>query len=143
MASSARDTGYQMIHYLRKRIDVGASAAGTYEVGTIPANAIIIPPLTGTYQVTDATPGGTTNNVAMGYAADAVSSANSTAYGSKADAIATSQVGTGGQFSATFAGLTTTGGGRPVTVDRTVTVTWSGSATTGVFEVIVAYLPLR
>jgi hypothetical protein len=90
--------------------------------------------LSGIYST--ATWDGTTNVVSIGYATDAASSANTAAY---ASALAIPL--TTGMFVAVDELATATG--RPVTNDRSITATWSGTATTGSLEVIICYAPNR
>jgi len=133
---AARDyVSAQLVHYLRKAINVASSATGsTTTVGVLPAGAMVLGGLSGVFVTQDLT--GTTNVANIGFAADALSSANTGAY---ATALAL-PITTGGFTAIDELGVAT---GRPRSVDTRVTVTWTGTATTGTFDVVIAYAPNR
>ena len=132
----ARDASYQFVHYLRKTIDVGSVATGTLvNIGSIPSGAMLVTG-TGVIVTTDLTGGGTTNTVNVGYADSGSGSTDVDAY---ATALALTTT-TGGFTAADELGTNTA---RPRSVDTVVTATWTGSATTGVFDVVVAFVPNR
>lgn len=141
MASPARDFGLQGVHYLRRTLDVAQVPSGTvYEIGTIPAGAMMLSSGSGIYFTSgDFSGGGTTNSLAVGFAADAVSSANSTALHNVANQLLT----TGVTYYLAFGAIATAALARPVTVDRTYTAVWTGGATTGVVDLVIAYMPKR
>ena len=132
----ARDSSYQLVHYLRRAIDCAAVTTGTVTtIGTLPASALVVSG-TGVFVTTDLTGGGSSNNVDIGYATDSLGSSVGTAYASALNLTTT----TGGF---TAADELTTQKARPRANPTTVTATWTGSATTGVFEVVVAFVPNR
>jgi len=125
----------QLVHYLRKAINVAQSLTGsTTTIGTLPAGAMVLGGLSGVFVTQDLN--GTTNVANIGFAADALSSANTGAY---ATALALA-ITTGGFVAVDELGVAT---GRPRAVDTRVTATWTGTATTGIFEVVIAYAPNR
>ena len=131
----ARDASYQLIHFLRKSIDPSTTPTGTVvTVGTIPAYAAVLGGLSGVYHVTNLTGGGSTNAVDIGYATDSLASADADAY-----ATALGLLTTTAGFVAVDELATATG--RPRSVPTTITATWTGSATTGTFDVVIAYVP--
>jgi len=131
----ARDASYQLLHYLRKAINVASVPTGTVvTVGVLPAGAIVVAGLSGIYASADFT--GTTNVIDIGYAADSLSTSDANAY---ASALAI-PLTTGG-FVAVDELATATGRAR--TVDTTITATWTGTATTGSLDVVVVYAPNR
>lgn len=132
----SRDRGEQLIHYLRKSIDCGSIVKDTVvTVGTIPANALIVAP-SGIWVSADFTGGGTTAVVDVGYAADSLSSADGDAYATDLTLATT----TGGFVALDELGTNTA---RSRSVATTVTATWTGSNTTGAFDVIIAFIPNR
>ena len=68
-ATTARQYSQQMIHYLRKSITY-ADDGKTVDVGTIPAGALVLKPLSGV-AVNVAFNGGTTNTLDIGPSTDA------------------------------------------------------------------------
>ena len=139
MASTARDTGLQLVHYLRKALGPATiNPSGTVvTVGTIPANARILAHGTGLYFNSDFTGAGTSGVIAGGFAADSLSTADGNAYVTTVNTPAT----TAGNFIVFDEIATTTF--RPRTVDTVVTATWTGSGTTGSVDVVIAYAPDR
>jgi|SRR5262245_40477305 len=124
----------QMAHYLRKTISPATTPTTTVVVvGTIPANAIVLSS-SGVYVTTDLN--GTTNVLQIGYAADTLGSADPDAYATNL-ALAT----TTGGFVAVDEVTTSTA--RPRAVDTVITATWTGTATTGAFDVVIGYIPNR
>lgn len=67
-ATTARQYSQQMIHYLRKGITYADNGL-TVDVGTIPAGALVLKPLSGVY-VNTAFNGGTTNTLDVGPSTD-------------------------------------------------------------------------
>ncbi|BEV47350.1 hypothetical protein [Afipia carboxidovorans] len=67
--TTARQLPYQMVHYLRKKITY-ADNGNTVDVGTIPAGALILKPLSGV-AVATAFNGGATNTLDIGPSTDA------------------------------------------------------------------------
>lgn len=130
---SGRDSGYQMTHYIRKILDVGALVSATpVVIGTMPAMGA---PLRADTFVT-ALLSGTTNQLTIGFAADSLTTADVTAYVAAATIPASSQV----LISHT---LNTTNHVTPQNVERNVTVTFTGAATTGTLDVIFQFVPNR
>lgn len=66
--TTARQLPYQMVHYLRKKITY-ADNGNTVDVGTIPAGALILKPLSGV-AIATAFNGGTTNTLDIGPSTD-------------------------------------------------------------------------
>src|SRR5262245_44642025 len=135
MTTSARDYHQQLVHYLRKTIDLSAGglAAGTpIVVGVIPANAIV----TGGGVQTGTAFNGTTPTIDIGYAADSAGVADPNAY---ASALAVSAA-TG--YVALDELATTTAKSRAVDTTVTATITGAGT-TTGVCDVVITYVPNR
>lgn len=136
--NSARDSGYQLIHFLRKRFTIGGSGGMattvSQTVGVLPANAAVISG-GGVWQINDLD--GTTNTLDIGYAVDSLSSSDVNAY-STALALA---ITTGGfvPFDEIVAATGVTA--KPRSVATTVIATFTGTATTGVFDVIVPFVP--
>lgn len=134
MARAARDHYLNLVHYLRKAVSVPTNPTGVVvDVGTIPANALVLANASGIYVTTEFT--GTTNVLDVGFAADSLSTADPNAYAS-AVALPITTAGHYLAFDETAAATA-----RARSVDTAVTATWTGSATTGGFEVIVAYIP--
>lgn len=136
--NSARDAGYQLVHFLRKRLNVAADGLVTTvpkALGlTLPANAAIVPS-SGVWVTTNF--GGTTNTLDIGYAADATSTADGDAY---ATALVMPLTTAGFvPFDEIAAGGITA---RPRTVDTALTATFTGTSTTGAVDIIVAYVLL-
>lgn len=136
MTKPARDFHHQMVHYLRKAISVPTNPSGVQvEVGTIPANAIVLGAGTGLYVGTDLN--GTTNVLNVGFTADSLGAATTNAYASSMSLPIT----TGGHYTALDE--LANAGARPRAVDTNIVATWTGTATTGEFTVIIAYMPNR
>lgn len=131
----ARDRGEQLVHFIRRRLAVG-QAGGlittvAFPLGSIPANADLLSN-SGVWIVNDL--GGTTNVLDVGYAADTLSTADDDAYASDIALPIT----TGGFIA--FDEIGATGiTGRPRAVDTAITATFTGTATTGIVDIIVAY----
>lgn len=134
----ARDLSYNLVHYIRKRLNIGQTGGllttVVTPIATIPANAVMLS-TSGAYITVDLN--GTTNTLDVGYAADTLGTAVGNAYAS-AIALAT----TGGGLIA-FDEIGSTGiTGRPRAVDTAITATFTGTATTGQIDLIVSYIPL-
>lgn len=120
----ARDMGEQQIHYLRKRIlfsDNGVAKT----IGTIPAGAVILKPLSG-IQVQQVFNAGTNNFIDVGTTADD-------------DLYGTDLSGTALAFVPLDEAVR-----MDVTVDTTITATvglTGTAATTGIADVVIAYVP--
>jgi hypothetical protein len=124
MAAPARNNGTQNVHFLRRLISY--TDTGALELGTIPAGALILKPLSGV-QVTTVFNAGTTNVLDVGTTADDDLFGTDLALGSLA-----------------FVPLDEAIGGFYVTSDTTLTCTvaMSGTAaTTGAAVVVIAYVP--
>lgn len=135
----ARDRGEQLVQFIRRRLNIGQSGGlittVAKAIGTLPANAVMVAP-SGAYVTVDL--GGTTNTLEVGYAADTLSTADADAY---ASAIAL-PITTGGFIA--FDEIGATGAtGRPRSVDTAITATFTGTATTGQIDLIIAYVPLN
>lgn len=118
----ARDAGYQNIQYLRK--DITFADVGPVVVGTLPAGAVIVKPISGV-AIHEAFNNGTTNTLNIG------TEAESDLY---ATAIATRPIG--------YVALNKAVSGK-VDVDTTITATQAVSgtaATAGSASVIIAYV---
>lgn len=132
----ARDLGYQLMHFLRKRINIGVTGGLVTTVVTplgltLPANAAVTS-ASGVWVTVDL--GGTTNTLDIGYAADTLGTEDINAYMSTGALPIT----TGGwvamdEIAAT--GFTA----RPRTVDAALTATFTGTATTGQIDIVVGY----
>lgn len=134
--SAARDANYQLVHYIRKAINVTSVPTGTVvTVGKIPANALVLANVSGIYVNVEFT--GTTNALNVGYAEDALGTADADAY---ATAVVL-PITTAGHYLAFDETAASTA--RPRAIDTTITATWTGTATTGGFEVVIGYLPNR
>lgn len=124
MTRPARQTEAQQVHYLRKKtLAFGASTTQTY-LGTIPAGALILKPLSGVHVVT-AFNAGTTNTLDIG------TTTTTTLWGS-ALALGTT----------TFVPLDEAVGGYRVSADTDVyyKLNQTGTAaTTGDADIVVAY----
>lgn len=140
MAISARDTGYQLVHFLRKTINLNTTVQAathttlgtTIEVGGIPAGAVVVGD--GLYLSLHAS--GTTNTLDVGYSSDSLSTLDVDAYAS-----ALSIKDTTGLGRQAFDELgNVAGSANKRAIDTTVTATWKGTATTGVFDLIVQYV---
>lgn len=135
----ARDVGYQLVHFLRKRFTIGGAGGLATTVsanlGTLPANAAVIGGVGGVWQITDLD--GTTNTLDVGFSIDTLSASDVNAY---ATALALA-ITTGGfvPFDEIVAATGVTA--KPRSVDTNVIVTFTGTATTGVFDVIMGYVP--
>ncbi|MDH4993042.1 hypothetical protein QEZ48_19695 [Aquamicrobium lusatiense] len=119
----ARDAGYQNIQYLRK--DITFADAGPVVVGTLPAGAVIVKPISGV-AVHTAFNNATTNTLNIGTEADG---------DFYATAIATGAIA--------YVALDEAVSGK-VDVDTTITATQAVSgaaATAGSASVIIAYIP--
>lgn len=120
----ARDMGEQQIHYLRKRVlfsDNGAAKT----IGTIPAGAVILKALSG-IQVQQVFNAGTNNFIDVGTTADD-------------DLYGTDLSGTALAFVPLDEAVR-----MDVTVDTTITATvglTGTAATTGIADVVIAYVP--
>lgn len=138
----ARDTSTQLIHFLRKRFTIGGSGGGlvttvSQTLGTLPANAALVGGAGGVWVTTDLD--GTTNTLDVGYAADSLSTSDVNAY---ATALAL-PLTTGGFVPLDEIVAATGVTAKPRSVDTTVIVTFTGTATTGGIDVIMAYVPLN
>jgi hypothetical protein len=135
---AARDAGYQLIHFLRKRFNIGGAGGLVTTVsqtlGVLPANAAIISG-GGVWQITDLD--GTTNTLDIGYAVDSLSASDVNAY-STALALA---ITTGGFVPMDELVAATGVTAKPRSVDTTVIVTFTGTATTGAIDVCVPFIP--
>lgn len=120
-----RDSWYQVVNYLRADIAFGNSGTAV-KVGTIPANSLILKPISGV-QVTTVFNAGTTNVVDIGSSTDDDLFGTDLALGALA-----------------FVPLDEAIGGFLVTQDTEITATvgLSGTAaTTGAGVVVIAFLP--
>lgn len=136
-SNPARDRSEQLVHYIRRRLSIGQTGGlittVPFSFGKIPANADLVTG-SGVWIVNDL--GGTTNTLDVGYAADTLGTADGDAY---ASAIAL-PITTGGFIA--FDEIGATGiTGRPRAVETALTATFTGTATTGVVDIIVAYTP--
>jgi len=136
----ARDRSEQMTHYIRRRINVG-QAGGlittvAFSLGTLPANAAVISG-GGVWVSTDLN--GTTNTLDIGYAADTLSSADADAY---ATALAL-PLTTGGFVPLDEIVAATGRTAIPRAVDTALTATFTGTATTGVVDICIPFVPLN
>ena len=125
MGSTARQTHYQQVHYLRTTVAL-ADLGSVVKIGTLPAGARI---LTTQVYVETAFNAGTTNTLDIGNAGSA------SAY----MAAATSLVGATGQKSAAPSGLNGV-----VAADTDVLATFGQSgtaATTGLASIVISYIP--
>lgn len=126
MTTPARQTEYQVVHYLRKKsIAFGSTTTQSY-LGTIPANSLILKPDSGVHVVT-AFNAGTTNTLDIG------TTTTTTLWGS-ALALGTT----------TFVPLDEAVGGYRVTVDTDVyyKLNQAGTAaTTGDADIVISYIP--
>jgi hypothetical protein len=142
MPTAARDFHHQMIHYLRRRLNLVAAGGDglvttvATDLGVIPANAAIVGG-GGVWQTVD--PGGTTNTLDIGFAADSLSSADPNAY---ATAL-TLAVTTGGFIPLDEIVAATGRTAIPRSVDTKITATFTGTATTGQVDICIPYVPLR
>lgn len=134
----ARDAGYQLVHFLRKQLNVAADGLVTTVVKplglTLPANAAVIP---GSGVWVTANFGGTTNTLDIGYAADSLSTADGDAYATAlvmplttAGFVAFDEIAAGGITA------------RPRSVDTALTATFTGTSTTGAVDIVIAYVLL-
>src|SRR5262245_25564093 len=128
MPAVARDSGFQLVGFLRKTITFAANGTD-FEIGTIPAGANI-------------TGGGIAVNTIfqgtavcdIGYASDSLSTKDVDAYGS---ALA---IGTTASFVALDELNNAAGSSRSRSVDTTITCTITGATgTSGSAEVIIQY----
>lgn len=120
----ARDAGYQNIQYLRERITFADNGVAKV-IGTLPAGAVILKPLSG-IQVQVVFNAGTNNFIDVG------TEANDDLYG-------TDLSGTAVAFVPLDEAVRT-----DVTVDTVVTATvglTGTAATTGIADVVIAYVP--
>lgn len=135
----ARDAGYNLVQYLRRRISISSGGLVTTVAKSlalvIPANAAIIPG--GGFWVTTNFDG-TTNTIDIGYAADGLSTADPDAFAT----LLAVPVTTGG-FVALDEIASTGGPARVRTVDTNLTATFTGTATTGAIDIIVPYVTLN
>ena len=124
MAPSPRQYSQQLVHFLRKSIVFGNDGTAV-TVGAIPANSLIIKPMSGVH-VTTAFNGATTNTVDIG-----------TATSTNLWATALSLTAT------TFAALNQSVAGFLVTSDTIIqaAVTATATSTAGAAIVEIAYLP--
>lgn len=127
----ARNAGTQQVHFLRKRITFDGSgtnalpASAAFNIGTIPADSIILGPLSGV-DVNTVFNAGTNNRLNIGIS------------GTPAKYAATSSLLTAG-----FVPMAVAVGHR-VTVDTTILVTpdvTGTAATTGDVDVVIAFIP--
>jgi hypothetical protein len=137
----ARDVGYQLVHFLRKRFAIGGvgglATTVSQNLGVLPANAAVVGGLSGVWQITDLD--GTTNTLDVGFSIDSLSASDVNAY-STALALA---ITTGGfvPFDEIVAATGVTA--KPRSVDTNVIVTFTGTATTGLIDVIMGFVPLN
>ena len=135
----ARDAGYQLVHFLRKRFNIGGAGGlattVSQNLGVLPANAAVVGGLSGVWQMVDLD--GTTNTLDVGYSIDSLSASDVNAY-STALALA---ITTGGYvpFDELVAATGVTA--KPRSVETNVIVTFTGTATTGAIDVILGYVP--
>ncbi len=136
--SPARDSGYQLVHYLRKQLNVAADGLVTTVAKplglTLPSGAAIIP---GSGVWVTANFGGTTNTLDIGFATDALATADADAYATAlvmplttAGFVAFDEIAAGGITA------------RPRANDTALTATFTGTSTTGAVDIIVAYVLL-
>lgn len=140
MAIQARDTGTQLVHFIRKTINFNTTVTSsthtvngtTIEIGGIPANAVVI----GDGVYISLAPSGTTNTLDVGYSSDSLSTADVDAYASALALPVTTGLGR-----VAFDELgNTAGSANKRANDTTLTVTWKGTATTGIMDVVVQYV---
>ena len=78
----ARDVGYHLIHFLRKRFAIGGAGGlattVSQSLGTLPANAAVVGGVSGVWQITDLD--GTTNTLDVGYSIDSLSASDVNTY---------------------------------------------------------------
>lgn len=140
-ALPARDAGYQLVHFIRKRFNIGGTGGLATTVsanlGVLPANAAVIGGLGGVWCTTDLD--GTTNTLDVGFSIDSLSASDVNAY---ATALAL-PLTTGGfvPFDEIVAATGVTA--KPRSVDTNVIVTFTGTATTGAIDVVMGYVPLN
>jgi hypothetical protein len=139
-AVPARDAGYQLVNFLRKRFNIGQSGGlittVSSTVGVIPANAAVISG-GGVWVSTDLD--GTTNTLDIGYAVDSLSSSDVNAY---ATALAL-PLTTGGFVPLDEIVAATGRTAIPRSVDTTIIATFTGTATTGVIDICIPFMPLN
>lgn len=140
MAITARDTGTQLVHFIRKTLNFNTIVQGsthtvngtTIEIGGIPAGAVVI----GDGIYISLAPSGTTNTLDVGYSSDSLSTSDADAYASALAMPVTTGLGR-----VAFDELgNTSGTAAKRSVDTTLTATWKGTATTGVFDIVVQYV---
>jgi len=128
-SGKARDTGMQMTHFLRKRVnfnDTGIGTLNTVKVGTLPAGALITLMAARVNTVFNAV---TTNVLTFG--TDSATNANLAGAGDINEA------------SATYQNITT-GLGLAITADTDVFVRYTQTgtaATTGQADIVILYIP--
>ncbi len=137
---AARDVGYNLVHYLRKRVSIGGAGGlvttVSQTVGVIPANAAIVSG-GGVWVTTDLD--GTTNTLDIGYAVDSLSSSDVNAY---ATALAL-PLTTGGFVPLDEIVAATGVTAKPRSVDTTIIATFTGTATTGAVDICIPFMPLN
>ena len=123
-ASVARTSHHQMIHYLRKSISF-ADAGTTVEVGTIPAGALILYPISGV-NVNVAFDGDTTNTLDLGVTGTLEKYAGDLALGTVA-----------------FVPMDVSTAVRVTSTDETIqaVVVSTASAAAGTAEIVIAFIP--
>lgn len=121
--SSARELGFQAIHYLRKTIGYGDQGDGALTVGTLPAGAIILPNISG-FVVTTAFNGtGTVLDIGDDSDTDEFATDLATGTAGLIEIDVETDVG-------------------PLAADTVVTATLAGTgASAGSGEVIIAFIP--
>lgn len=132
----AQVDGSSLIKFIRKTVNFASQPANAaFEIGTIPANAIVI----GDAIYVSTTPSGTTNTLNIGYASDSLSTADADAY---ASALALPITTSPGRIP--FDELTNTAlSAKKRSVDTTLTATRSGTGTTGIIDIVVTYVPTQ
>lgn len=140
MTLFARDTGTQLVGFIRKTINLNTlvlssthTVNGTIvEIGAVPSNALIV----GDGIYISLAPSGTTNTLDVGYSSDALGTASGQAYASALAIPITTGLG---RVAFDELGNTSNTGGKRAN-DTTLTVTYKGTGTTGVFDVVVQYV---
>lgn len=125
MSASPRQYHQQVVHFLRKTVAYTTSGVAQ-TVGTIPAGAVIIKPMSGV-QISTAFNDSGTDYLDIG------TTANDDLFGTDLDL-----------SSATFVALDEAVGDYLVTSDTTITATYTGqnaNASAGSCEVLIAYVP--
>ncbi len=140
MPSAARDTGTQLVHFLRKTVNFANLATSTLapavdnnlEIGTIPANAVV----TGDGIYISTLPDGTTNVLDIGYTSDSLSTMDIDAYASALSLPITTGLG---RVALDELG-NVSGTSKKRTVDTTLIAQRRGTATTGILDIVIQYV---